>query len=135
MPAMAKRRSTPVAKSPASAKRRIPTGITTLGEAVRHLRTEKRMTLRALAEAVGISAPFLSDIEHGRRQTNEYEALAKALEVPVEELKELDGRVEMDLKVWLAENPQLVGLLRDLRDSGMPIPVEALRAAARKARD
>ena len=132
---MAKRRSSPAPKSPASAKRRIPPGVTTLGEAVRQLRTEKRMTLRALAEAVGISAPFLSDIEHGRRQTNEYEALARALEVPVEELKELDGRVEMDLKVWLAENPQLVGLLRDLRDSGMPIPVEALRAAARKTRD
>jgi len=92
------------------------------------------MTLRELAEAVGISAPFLSDIEHGRRQTNEYDALAKALDVPVDELKALDGRVPAELKAWLAQNPQLVSLLKDLRDSGMPIPLEALRATLKKPR-
>ena len=92
------------------------------------------MTLRALAEMVGISAPFLSDIEHGRRQTNEYEALAKALNVSVDDLRQFDGRVPTELKVWLGENPQLVALLKDLRDSGQPIPLEALRVAAKRGR-
>jgi transcriptional regulator with XRE-family HTH domain len=114
-------------------KRHVPDGIRSLGEAVRYLRTERRMTLRALAQKAGISAPFLSDIEHGRRQTNEYEALAKALDVAVDELRRFDGRVT-ELKEWLAENPQLVALLKDLRDSGHPIPLEALRMAAKQGR-
>ncbi len=92
------------------------------------------MTLRELADKAQLSAPFLSDVEHGRRQTNEYDALANALEVPVDELKALDGRVETELKTWLAQNPQLVALLKDLRDSGKPIPIEALRAATKKSR-
>lgn len=91
------------------------------------------MTLRALADKIGVSAPFLSDLEHGRRQTNQYDALADALDVSVDDLRKLDGRVT-DLKVWLSDNPQLVDLLRDIRDSGKPIPIEALRASLKKSR-
>ncbi len=91
------------------------------------------MTLRALADKIGVSAPFLSDLEHGRRQTNQYDALAAALDVSVEDLRKLDGRVT-DLKDWLADNPQLVELLRDIRDTGKPIPIEALRASLKKSR-
>ena len=114
-------------------RRKIPSGATTLGEAVRLLRTERQMTLRALADKIGVSPPFLSDLEHGRRQTNQYDALAEALGVSVEDLRKLDGRVT-DLKDWLADNPQLVELLRDIRDSGKPIPIEALRASLKKTR-
>lgn len=117
-----------------AARKKIPPGVKTLGEAVRLLRTEQRMTLRALAEKIGVSAPFLSDLEHGRRQTNQYDALAEALGVDVEELRGLDGRVPMELKDWLAENPQLVALLKDIHDSGKPIPIEALRATLKKSR-
>ncbi len=116
-----------------AARRKIPPGATTLGEAIRLLRTERRMTLRALADRIGVSAPFLSDVEHGRRQTNQYDALADALEVSVEDLRKLDGRVT-ELKDWLAENPQLVALLKDIRDSGKPVPIEALRATLKKSR-
>jgi transcriptional regulator with XRE-family HTH domain len=117
-----------------AARRKIPPGATTLGEAVRLLRTEHQMTLRALADKIGVSPPFLSDLEHGRRQTNQYNALADALDVSVDELRRLDGRVPSDLKVWLADHPQLVELLRDIRDSGKPIPIEALRASLKKSR-
>jgi transcriptional regulator with XRE-family HTH domain len=120
--------------SMASRKRKIPAEVRSLGEAIRRLRVEKRMTLRALAEKIGVSAPFLSDLEHGRRQTNQFEALADALDVDVEDLRSLDGRVT-ELKEWLAENPQLVSLLKDLRDSGKPVPLEALRAAVKKSRE
>lgn len=115
------------------ARRKIPPGATTLGEAIRLLRTEQRMTLRALADKIDVSAPFLSDVEHGRRQTNQYEALANALDVSVDDLRKLDGRIT-ELKDWLAENPQLVALLKDIRDSGKPIPIEALRATLKKSR-
>ena len=117
-----------------ASRNKVPPGATSIGEAIRLLRTERRMTLRALAEKIGVSAPFLSDVEHGRRQTNQYEPLAEALDVPVEELRKLDGRVPADLKDWLAANPQLVSLLKDMRDSGKPVPVEALRAATKKSR-
>ena len=117
-----------------AARRKIPPGATTLGEAIRLLRAERQMTLRALADKIGVSAPFLSDVEHGRRQTNQYEAIAEALDVSIDDLRELDGRVPMELKKWLGENPQLVALLKDIRDSGKPIPIDALRATLKKSR-
>jgi transcriptional regulator with XRE-family HTH domain len=117
-----------------AARRKIPPGVKTLGEAIRVLRTEQQMTLRALADKIGVSAPFLSDVEHGRRQTNQYEPLADALSVSVDELRKLDGRVPTELKDWLADNPQLIALLKDIRDSGKPVPIEALRATVKKSR-
>lgn len=108
--------------------------MTSLGEAIRVLREQRRMTLRALAERVGVSAPFLSDIEHNRRSTDKLEAIAEVLEVPVEELRQLDGRVPPDLKEWLASHPGLVSLLRDLQTSGRPVPLEALRELVERSK-
>lgn len=45
------------------------------GAALRIRREGKRMTLRALAEALDVSAPFLVDVEHGRRRLSEEHAL------------------------------------------------------------
>ena len=39
----------------------------TIGERIRHTRKRLGLSLRELARRVGISAAFLSDIEHGRR--------------------------------------------------------------------
>lgn len=108
----------------------IPAGINTLAEAIRILREMEGLTLRGLADKVGVTAPFLSDLEHGRRQTNQLEAFANALNVPVEELQALDARVTSDLKTWLAANPQLLTLLKDMQSSGRDIPLEALRQAS-----
>ena len=38
------------------------------GSGWRATRESRGMTLRALARAAGVSAPFLSDVEHGRRK-------------------------------------------------------------------
>ena len=57
-----------------------------VGRRIRELREKKGMTLRRLAEAVGISAPFLSDVEHGRRGTLKMPEIASALGVPIEDL-------------------------------------------------
>lgn len=116
------------------ATRRVPSGVATLGEAVRLLREQQGLTLRALAERVGVSAPFLSDLEHGRRQTDKYNELAKALSVSVDELRQLDTRLSGDLKEWLAHNPKLLGLLKDMQSSGRPVPLEAIELALKKHR-
>lgn len=112
--------------------RHVPSGVASLGEAIRLLREQQGLTLRGLAEKVGVSAPFLSDLEHGRRQTDRHEQLAAALDVPVDELRALDARVTPELKDWLAANPKLVTLLKDMKSSGRPIPLEDLRAAVRR---
>lgn len=64
------------------------------GERLRQLRDEKDYSLRELADKVGVSAAFLSDIELGRRFPAEDKlvALAKALSIDVATLKEYDFR-------------------------------------------
>lgn len=86
-----------------------------LGEAIRRARVAKGMSLRALAERIGVSAPFLSDLEHGRRNTTELPRIAQVLDVPLEELRRLEARVEKELKEWLEANPGILALLRDTR--------------------
>jgi len=64
------------------------------GERLRQLRDEKDFSLRELADKIGVSAAFLSDIELGRRFPAEDKlvALADALSVDVAELKKYDFR-------------------------------------------
>jgi transcriptional regulator with XRE-family HTH domain len=59
---------------------------------------------------IGISSPFLSDIELGRRFPSEeiLEKLAAALNVSLEELKKYDNREPIaDLKRLMDSNPKL----------------------------
>lgn len=113
-------------------KLKLPSTVETLGDAVRYLREKRGLTLRALASAVGVSAPFLSDLEHNRRRTDRLEGFAKALGVEEAVLKRFDNRVEPELKDWLEKNPDLVTLLREVRAEGRS-PVE-LRQALRSRR-
>jgi len=66
--------------------------------------------LRGLAKRIGISSPFLSDIELGRRFPSE-EILAKlagALKVSPDELKQYDTRAPIaDLKRLIDLDPKL----------------------------
>ena len=81
-----------------------------LGQRLRELRDKADLSLRELAKKVGISSPFLSDIELGRRFPSE-EILAKlaaALNVPVEDLKQYDNRAPIvDLKRLMDSDPKL----------------------------
>ncbi len=95
--------------------RPIPPEAMHYGDAVRLLREAQRMTLRALARKVGLSAPFLSDLEHGRRRTDHHEALAAALDVDEAELRALDGRITQAMKDWMEKNPKLVAFLEECR--------------------
>jgi transcriptional regulator with XRE-family HTH domain len=87
-----------------------------LGEGIRWARERRGMTLRALAKACDLSPPFLSDLEHNRRTTNKLARIATVLEVSLEDLQQLDGRVPEDLRDWLMKHPKVIGLLRDIKD-------------------
>jgi transcriptional regulator with XRE-family HTH domain len=111
----------------------LPLSARTLGEAIRTLREARKLTLRALALKVGVSAPFLSDLEHDRRKTDQLDGFADALGVPVEELRKLDVRITPEFKDWLLEQPALVAFLKDIQKSGETVPVEAMRATIKKS--
>ena len=81
-----------------------------LGKRLHELRDKEDLSLRELAKRVGISGPFLSDIELGRRFPSE-EILAKlagVLNVPLEDLRQYDNREPIaDLKRLMDSNPKL----------------------------
>ena len=110
----------------------LPPEVTTLGDAVRWLRELRGLTLRALAKKVEVTAPFLSDLEHNRRSTDKLEAIAKVLDCDFDELRKFDGRLTSEMKGWIADNPEMVALLQDIRASGRS-PAE-IRAALRPRR-
>jgi transcriptional regulator with XRE-family HTH domain len=83
---------------------------TTLGETIRNLREKADLSLRELAKRVSVSAPFMSDVELGRRYPGEdvLAGIAGCLKVPVEELKKFDHRESVaDFKRLLEANPSL----------------------------
>lgn len=65
-----------------------------VGDEVRRLREAKGITLRALADKVGLSAPFLSDVEHGRRRLSHVDDVAKTLGVTTFHFLMIAGKCE-----------------------------------------
>ncbi|MBU2535771.1 MAG: helix-turn-helix transcriptional regulator [Chloroflexi bacterium] len=77
------------------------------------------MSLRELAKKVGVSAAFLFDIELGRRNPSDkyLSAIARALETPLDELKQYDTRPTMrDLRRMTISDPQFGFAFRQLID-------------------
>src|SRR3954451_7758060 len=64
-----------------------------LGEIIRRQRELSALSMRQFADLVGISNPYLSQIERGLREPSErvLEGIAKSLQVPVEALREQAG--------------------------------------------
>jgi transcriptional regulator with XRE-family HTH domain len=81
-----------------------------LGQRLRELRDKADLSLRELAKRIGVTSPFLSDIELGRRFPSE-EILAKlagALNVSFEDLEQYDNRGPIaDLKRLMDSDPKL----------------------------
>jgi transcriptional regulator with XRE-family HTH domain len=83
---------------------------TSLGQRLRELRDRADLSARELAKRIGVSSPFLSDIELGRRFPSEevLGKLAAALNVPLEDLKQYDNRGPIaDLKRLMDSDPKL----------------------------
>jgi transcriptional regulator with XRE-family HTH domain len=93
-----------------------------LGERIRELREEQDFSVREFAKKVKISAPFLSDVELGRRHPSEdvLKTIAVALGTRLEDLKKHDSRPPMqELKRIAASNPAMGFALRRVVDEGV----------------
>ena len=94
----------------------------TLGELIRELREKQDLSVRELAKKIKVSAPFLSDVELGRRHPSEdvLKPLAAALDTTVEELKKHDARPPVqELKRMAASNPAMGFALRRVVEEGV----------------
>jgi len=90
-----------------------------MGQRLRELRESAGLSIREVAKSVNISAPFLSDVELGRRYpTNETLAMiAKKLHASAENLKKHDHRSALaDLKQLADGTPSLGAAVSALVD-------------------
>ncbi len=69
----------------------------TLAQVIKESREKIGISIRELARLMDVSAPFVSDIELGRRFPSDevLTRLAKVLKMPVDELKQHDTRVSI----------------------------------------
>lgn len=103
----------------------------TLGEYIRESREKNDLSLRGFAKRLNLSAPFVSDIELGRRYPSEdvFEKIAETLGVSLEELNSYDTRVPFsELKKLAKSNPAYGIALRKLADKKIS-PEEIIRIA------
>ncbi len=108
----------------------------TLGERIRELREKHDWSVRELAKKLKVSAPFLSDIELGRRHPSDdvLQRLASLLETTVDDLRKHDSRPPMqELKRIAANNPAMGFVLRKMADEDVS-PEEILNFLERHTR-
>jgi transcriptional regulator with XRE-family HTH domain len=88
-----------------------------LGDLIRRQRELNELSMRQLAELVGISNPYLSQIERGLREPSEkvLDAIARNLELSAETLHEVGGRRRGDTDDETAEPPVVAAIREDKR--------------------
>ena len=96
------------------------------GDFLQKKRTERQITLRKMAELLGFSAPYLTDIEKDRRNPPEMESLeqiSKVLNLSEDEravMFDLAGKkrnaVAPDLPEYIIERDYVAAALRTARD-------------------
>ena len=99
---------------------------TTFGEFLQRKREEKLITLRKMADMLGFSAPFLSDVEKGRRNPPDLpklEQISNILGLTKEEERfmfDLAGdkreTIAPDLPVYIMGRDYVAAALRTARD-------------------
>ena len=98
----------------------------TFGELLTFLRDQKDVTLRELARGIGVSAPFLSDVEKGRRSAltaERIEKVAAVLHLDTDEKTALynaagkqKNAIPPDLPDYIMEHEYVSAALRTARD-------------------
>jgi transcriptional regulator with XRE-family HTH domain len=85
-----------------------------LGEFIRRQRELQELSMRQLADLVGISNPYLSQIEHGLREPSEkvLGSIAENLQLSADALREHGGRRHGDEE---AESPVVAAIRADPR--------------------
>lgn len=90
-----------------------------LGERIRELRDGKDLSVRELAKKINVSAPFLSDVELGRRHPSDQvlKVIATHLGTTFDDLQKHDSRPPIEeLKRISANNPAMGFALRRVVD-------------------
>ena len=98
----------------------------TFGEFLQRKREEKEITLRRMADKLGFSAPFLSDVEKGRRnppELSKLEQIADILSLSIADKQtmfDLAGKkresVAPDLPDYIMSRGYVAAALRTARD-------------------
>lgn len=98
----------------------------TFGAYLKHKREEKQISLRELARRLGVSAPFLSDVENNRRTPLTEERLATLADVlnlnETDESEMYDivgqqkGLLASDLNPYVTNRPYVNAALRTARN-------------------
>ncbi len=94
-------------------------------ERIRELRKAKNLSLRALADAVGVSFTYISKIENEKLDFGDYPSedlirkLAAALSVDVNELLILAKKVPMEIRERVFERPDAFRKIASLDDAAL----------------
>ena len=106
----------------------------TLGETIRGMRIEKRMSMRDFAARAGLkSVAFIADVERGFRNPSPdvLGQMARALEVPLSRLRSVDTRPPVaEIRTITTQNPEWATAFREVVDlAGQGVtPQEIIRA-------
>ena len=102
------------------------------GEKIRELRKAKNLSLRALAETVGVSFTYISKIENEKLDFGDYPSeeligkLAVALDTEADELLLLAKKVPEQIKKRVMERPDAFRKFADLDDDKLDDLLEKL---------
>ena len=113
-----------------------------LGEIIRRQRELSALSMRQFADLVGISNPYLSQIERGLREPSErvLEGIAKSLQISVDTLREqaglvVDAEIESsDVEDAIRADTRLTGRQRQaLLEVYRAFTAQAARGRARRS--
>lgn len=100
---------------------------TDLGQFISEQKRKKKLHSKELAAILGISIPYLSQLEHGKRQCPDAALIDKMIEVfelTMEEKNifydlyaEASGRLSPDITAYLRSNKSAVKAIRAARDA------------------
>ena len=102
------------------------------GPKIREFRKEKNLSLRALAEAVGVSFTYISKIENEKLDFGDYPSeesirkLAKALDADADELLLLAQKIPEQIRKRVMERPDAFRKFADLDDDKLDELLEKL---------
>jgi transcriptional regulator with XRE-family HTH domain len=108
----------------------------TLGQKIRELREKKDLSLREFAKKLDVSAPFVSDVELGRRYPSDklFATIAKELDVSIEDLRAYDTRPPVEgMKRLTNTNPQYAYAFRQVIDKNIS-PEEIIKFAEKASK-
>ena len=105
------------------------------GEYIESIRKARRKSLRETARAIGVSAPYFSDVERGRRcafTAERLEALKVFLEMSPKEANDMYDKaaksysskgdnvaVPQDISSYIVDSSYIISALRTLKEEGV----------------